>query len=185
MRFLTAKELEMKKSIHGILGLFVLFGALLLPGGTKEVVAEVQVNVNLGPPPIVVAAPPELVMVPRSLVYFVPDPDIDIFFYNGYWWSPRGNQWYRSRAYKGPWGVVERRYVPAPVHRVPKDYRVVYEKEKHIPYGQWKKQGKKWEKAEQKQDKKEQKQDKKEQKQDKKEQKQEQKQGGGHGQGKN
>ncbi|MCX5811296.1 MAG: hypothetical protein NT178_01950 [Proteobacteria bacterium] len=71
--------------------------------------------------------------------------------------SPRGNQWYRSRAYKGPWGVVEQRYVPASVHRVPRDYRTVYEKEKHIPYGQWKKQGKNRAKAERKEDKREQK----------------------------
>ena len=170
MRFSTAKELEMKKNIYGMLGLFVLLGALLLLGGTKEAVADVQVNVNLGPPPIVVAEPPAVVMVPRSRVYFVPDPNIDVFFYNGYWWSPRGSQWYRARAYKGPWAVVERRYVPAPVHRVPRDYRIVYEKEKHIPYGQWKKQGKNRKKEERKED--------------KKEHKQEQKQGRGHGQNK-
>jgi len=46
--------------------------------------AEISVNINLGPPPIVVAEPPELVMVPQSRVYFVPDPQIDIFFYAGY-----------------------------------------------------------------------------------------------------
>ncbi|MCX5817717.1 MAG: hypothetical protein NTX75_16005 [Proteobacteria bacterium] len=162
----------MKKRIYGIIGLVFLLGALMPLGEIKETAAQVQVDINIGPPPIVVAAPPAVVMVPRSKVYFVPDPHIDVFFYNGYWWSPRGNQWYRSRAYKGPWGVVERRYVPAPVHRVPRDYRVVYEKEKHIPYGQWKKQWKNQAKAERKEDKREQKENKKEQKQ-----------GGGHGQG--
>jgi hypothetical protein len=163
MRFSVTKELEMKKSIYGMPGLFVLLGALLLLGGTKKAVAEVQVYINLGPPPIVVAAPPAVVMVPHSRVYFVPDPNIDVFFYNGYWWSPRGAEWYRAMAYKGPWGPVEGRYVPAPVHRVPRDYRMVYEREKHIPYGQWKKQGKNREKE------------------DKKKHKQEQKQGSGHG----
>jgi hypothetical protein len=159
----------MKKCIYGIFVLFVLLGALLLPGGMQGAVAQVQVNVNLGPPPIVVAEPPAVVLVPRSRVYFVPDPNIDVFNYNGYWWSPRGEQWYRSRAYNGPWGVVKQRYVPASVRRVPRDYRVVYEKEKHIPYGQWKKQWKN--------------QDKKERKEAKKDYKQEQKRG--HGQGKN
>jgi len=175
----------MKKRINGILVLFVLFGAMLLAGGTKEAVAQISVNVNLGPPPITVAAPPAVVMVPRSRVYFVPDPNIDVFNYNGYWWSPRGDQWYRSRAYKGPWGVVEKRYVPASVQRVPRDYRVVYEKEKHIPYGQWKKQWKNQEKQVKNREKEERKEDKREWKEDKKEHKQEQKQGQGHGQGKN
>lgn len=165
----------MKKRIYTIFGLFILFGVLMHLGGTNETAAQVQVDINIGPPPIMVAAPPAVVMVPHSQVYFVPDPHVDVFFYNGYWWSPRGNQWYRSRAYKGPWGVVEQRYVPAPVHRVPRDYRTKYEKEKHIPYGQWKKQGKNQEKAQRKEDKREQKEDKKEHKQD-------QKQGGGHGQ---
>lgn len=160
----------MKKYINRILGLFVLSGALLLPGVVKDAVAQVQVNVNLGPPPIQVAQPPAVVMVPRSRVYFVPDPNIDVFNYNGYWWSPRGGQWYRAKAYKGPWGVVEQRYVPASVRRVPRDYRVVYEKEKHIPYGQWKKQWKNQDKKERKESKKELKQYNKEQKQEQEEQ---------------
>ncbi|MDO9555768.1 MAG: hypothetical protein Q7J40_04220 [Atribacterota bacterium] len=86
--------------------------------------------------------PRVVVMIPSSRVYFVPNLSFDLFFYNGYWWSPRGNKWYRARAYNGPWGIIERRYVPAPVYRVPKDYRARYEKQQHIPYGQWKKQGK-------------------------------------------
>lgn len=156
----------MKKNIYGILGLLVLFGALLLYGWIKEAVAQVEVNVNLGPPPITVAAPPAVVMVPNSRVYYVPDPNVDVFNYNGYWWAPRGDQWYRSRAYKGPWGVIDQRYVPASVRQVPRDYRVVYEKEKHIPYGQWKKQWKNQNKNKQKATKNELKQyNKKEQKQ--------------------
>ena len=142
-RPLAAKELEMRKSIYGVLGLAVLLGALFALRATKEAAAvDVRVNINLGPPPIVVAEPPEVVMIPGSRVYFVPDPKIDVFFYSGYWWSPRGDRWYRARAYNGPWGIVKQRYVPAPVYQVPRNYRVVYEREQHIPYGQWKKQGK-------------------------------------------
>lgn len=140
MRPVAAREEEMRKSIYRVLGLLVFIGALFAFEATKEASAQVSVNINIGPPPIVAAAPPEVVMVPGSAVFFVPMPDIDVFFYSGYWWSPRGNHWYRSRAYNGPWGVVDRRYVPGPVYRVPRDYRTVYEKEKHIPYGQWKKE---------------------------------------------
>lgn len=143
----------MRKGMFGVTGLAVLLGAIFALGGTREASAEMQVNINIGPPPIVVAEPPEVVLVPRSQVYFVPHPEIDVFFYNGYWWSPRGDRWYRARAYNGPWGVVARRYVPGPVVRVPRDYRVVYGRERHIPYGQWKKEHKHREKAHRKEEK--------------------------------
>ena len=129
----------MRKTFFGAIGMAVLFGALFVPGGIGDASAEVSVSINLGPPPIVVAEPPAMVLVPRTQIYFVPGRDIDVFFYAGYWWSPRGDRWYRARAYNGPWGVVDRRYVPSSVRRVPKDYRVRFEREKHVPYGQWKK----------------------------------------------
>ena len=113
-------------------------------GFSEPARAEVSVNINLGPPPIVVAEPPGVVMIPQSQVHFVPDPHIDVFFYGGYWWSPRGEQWYRSRAYKGPWGVIERHRVPRAVLYVPRDYRTRYERERHVPYGQWKKDRARW-----------------------------------------
>ena len=74
----------------------------------------------------------------------VPDPNIDVFFYGGYWWSPRGERWYRARAYNGPWGVIERHRVPPAVIYVPRDYRARYERERHVPYGQWKKDRSRW-----------------------------------------
>jgi hypothetical protein len=101
---------------------------------------DVGVSINIGAPPIVVAEPPEVVLVPRSQVYFVPGLEFDVFFHNGFWWSPRGDRWYRSRAYSGPWNIVERRFVPGPVFRVPRDYRTIYGRERHIPYGQWKRE---------------------------------------------
>lgn len=117
----------------------LILALALTAGAALDAAADVRINVNLGPPPVVVAEPPELVMIPGSYVYFVPAYDFDIFFYDGYWWSPRGERWYRSRSYDGPWRSVSRRNVPRQVYRVPKDYREVYVREKHIPYGQWKK----------------------------------------------
>ena len=130
----------MRKMICDTLGPPVILGLLLTLGGTQGARADVRVNINLGPPPIVVAEPPGVVLIPGSQVFFVPEPEIDIFFYNGYWWSPRGPRWYRARAYNGPWVIIERRYVPGPVYRVPRNYRSVYERERPIPYGQWKKE---------------------------------------------
>lgn len=132
----------MKKTLYVILVVAVLCLALFVPGGIQKASAEVNVNVNIGPPPIVVASPPGLIRVPNSEIFFVPDPKIDVFFYDGFWWSPRGSQWYRSTVYKGPWKIINKRYVPATVYHIPKNYRHLYKKEKHIPYGQWKKQWK-------------------------------------------
>ena len=129
----------MKRLFYCVSVISVLAGILFIPGVVKETAAEVNINVNIGPPPIVEAEPPGMVLVPRSNVYFVPQPDVDIFFYNGWWWSPRGPHWYRARAYNGPWGIVKKRYVPRQVIVVPRDYRHMYIHEEHIPYGQWKK----------------------------------------------
>ena len=53
--------------------------------------AAVDVGISISlPPPIVFAAPPEVVVIPETYVYAVPDLDVDIFFYNGWWWRPWG-----------------------------------------------------------------------------------------------
>jgi hypothetical protein len=119
---------------------------LLAFGAAGPARAEVSVNINLGPPPIIMAEPPAVVMIPGSRVHFVPDPKIEIFFFDGFWWSPRGERWYRSRAYNGPWGAIERRNVPPSVVYVPRDYRERYGHERNLPYGQWKKEHGKWDK---------------------------------------
>jgi hypothetical protein len=122
----------------------VVAAVVLAAAGAGAARGEVSVNINLGPPPIVVAEPPAVVLVPESRVYFVPDPHIDVFFYDGYWWSPRGERWYRARAYNGPWVVMERSRVPRSVIYMPRDYRARYERERHVPYGQWKKEHGRW-----------------------------------------
>jgi hypothetical protein len=116
--------------------------------------AGANVNVNVGipigvavapapviaaPQPVYVEEPPEMVVIPRSDVYFAPGVSVDIFFYDDRWWNRRGDRWYRASAYNGPWVAVGPRHVPAPVYRVPADYRTVYVHGRRIPYGQWKK----------------------------------------------
>jgi hypothetical protein len=128
------------KSTILVSGTALTIAAFLAAAPVFDAAAEVRVNVNLGPPPVVVAEPPSMVLVPGSDVYFVPEVDYDVFFYNGFWWSPRGDRWYRSRAYGGPWRVVPRRIIPPPVYGVPRDYRRVYVRERRVPYGQWKRE---------------------------------------------
>ena len=115
---------------------FMALAVLALTGFVETVApvhAETNVNVNLG------ILAPEMAVIPRSNVYFAPGVSVDLFFYDNRWWNRRGDRWYRGSGYNGPWVAVGPRYVPAPVYRVPADYRTVYGHEKRIPYGQWKK----------------------------------------------
>lgn len=131
----------MRRDVRGIAVPAVVLAALWVGGGVRDAAAQVSVNINIGPPPIVVAQPPAVVLVPSTSVYFVPDVSYDVFYYGGYWWSPRGDHWYRASAYNGPWHTISRHSVPGPVYGVPHNYRQVYARERHIPYGQWKKEG--------------------------------------------
>ena len=139
----------MRTRISVSLAVLVLAGVAMNAAPAK---AGVDVNVNLGmpvavvpapvvvsPQPMYVEEPPEMVVIPRSGVYFAPGVSVDLFFYNNRWWNRRGGRWYRSNGFNGPWASVGPRFVPAPVYRVPADYRTVYRHEERMPYGQWKK----------------------------------------------
>ena len=105
------------------------------------------------PPPIVFAAPPELVVIPETYVYAVPDSDVDIFFYSGWWWRPWEGRWYRSRNYNSGWGYY--RNVPSFYAGIPSSWRNDY-REHHwgghpwnyqrIPHQQLQKNWSSWEK---------------------------------------
>ena len=88
-------------------------------------IAGVSVHVNIPlPPAIVFPAGPQLVVIPDTDVYAVPDVQEDIFFYAGWWWRPWNNHWYRSRYYDRGWA-----YYPNPprFHRnIPPDWRNNY-----------------------------------------------------------
>jgi len=141
----------MKTRIPVALAVFVLAGFAM---NAVPAYAGTNVNVNVGlpvpvavvpapvvvaPQPVVVQQPMEMVLIPSTSVYFAPGVSVDLFFYNNHWWNRRGDRWYRAGGYNGPWTAVGHQHVPAPVYRVPADYRTVYVHEKRVPYGQWKK----------------------------------------------
>ena len=103
----------MKKSILGAV-LMAVVSIASVPAS-----AQVDVRVGIGlPPPIAFATPPELIVIPETYVYVVPDVADDIFFYEGWWWRPWGGRWYRSRHYGGGWayyGGVPAFYASIPV----------------------------------------------------------------------
>ncbi|MBN1363653.1 MAG: hypothetical protein JW976_02500 [Syntrophaceae bacterium] len=90
-----------------------------------SVIAGVSVRVNIPlPPPIIFPAPPELVIIPETDVYVVPDVADDIFFYAGWWWRPWQGRWYRSRYYDRGW--VYYRLTPGFHSHIPSSWRNDY-----------------------------------------------------------
>jgi hypothetical protein len=94
----------MKKLLFG-----TIFLALII---VAPVPAKAGVNINIGialPPPIAFAAPPDVIVLPDTNdVYVAPGINIDLFFWNGWWWRPWEGRWYRSRYYDRGWGYYNR-----------------------------------------------------------------------------
>ncbi|HNY50570.1 MAG TPA: hypothetical protein PLV50_07125 [Smithella sp.] len=88
----------MKKLVYKmlLLSLVVLMPASAMAG------VSVHFNIPL-PPPLIFPAPPELVVIPETDVYAVPNLQEEIFFYGGWWWRPWDGRWYRSRYHDRGW----------------------------------------------------------------------------------
>jgi hypothetical protein len=135
-----------------LIGTILLSLVLVFPVPTM---AEVNVGINIPLPPLIVfAAPPEMVVIPETYVYVVPDSGADIYFYNGWWWRPWEGRWYRSRNYNSGW--VYYRRVPSFYTRVPSGWRNDYREHRwggqpwnyqRIPHQQLKQNWGNWQKS--------------------------------------
>jgi len=105
-----------------LLGAMLLALTISVPIPTMAGVT-VQIGIPL-PPPIVIAAPPEVVLLPSTGVYVAPDLALDLFFFDGWWWRPWEGRWYRSRNYRTGWGYYNG--VPSFYGRVPSGWRDDY-----------------------------------------------------------
>ncbi len=123
------------------LALLVLFG-FLLPGSGK---AEVSVNINIPLPGFVFPAPPGLIVIPGTYVYYPPDASIDVFFFRGSWYRSHRGGWYIANGYNGPWRTVGPRSVPRAIVDVPHGYRRMSPGHERMPYGHVKKNWQSWE----------------------------------------
>jgi hypothetical protein len=106
---------------------------LLLLGFSGQSMARIHIGVNIALPPVFVfSAPPGVVVIPGTYVYYSPDVNFDLYFYGGYWYRPYRRYWYRSASYDGPWVYI--RSAPYALLNLPPDYRVITRGYRHIPY---------------------------------------------------
>jgi hypothetical protein len=84
----------------------------------------VGVRVGTPLPHIVLAGPPDVIVIPGTYVYVVPDLDADLYFYSGWWWYLWEGSWYRSRYYDSGW--IRYRSVPSFYRTIPRDWRRYY-----------------------------------------------------------
>jgi hypothetical protein len=100
------------------------------------------------PPPLpllTIPAPPFVVVIPGTYVYFVPDIALDLFFYHGHWYRPFADRWYRGTHYNGPWVVIPRHRVPPALLDLPRDYRRLPPGYHRIPHDRLMKHWRAWE----------------------------------------
>ena len=116
----------------------LMIGALLLAAALVPEVAtaQVSVNINVGPPPVIFAAPPRVVVVPRTPVYYAPDTSYNVFVYQDRYYAFHDGVWFLANTHRGPWVSVALPHVPQPLLAVPTRYYKV--PPGHAKHGHWK-----------------------------------------------
>lgn len=134
----------MKKSMFAVFSICTMlvgFG-LFLPAKSN---AEVNVSITVPLPGLVISAPPAMVVIPGTYVYYPPDVTADVFFYQGYWYRPYRGRWYAARGYNGPWKFMAINRVPRPLLRVPPSYRRIPPGYERMPYERIQRNWRSWE----------------------------------------
>lgn len=107
--------------------------------------AEVNIDVTIPLPGLVISAPPSMVVIPGTYAYYPPDVGVDIFFYGGNWYRPYRGQWFMAAEYNGPWGSIAIQSVPGVLVNLPLNYRHVPPGYESMPYGTVKRNWRTWE----------------------------------------
>jgi hypothetical protein len=106
--------------------LLVVAGTAAVTLVARRAAAEVNIGISINapapPPRLVVSAPPALVVVPGSSVYYVPSAGFNLFVFGGRYYSFHNDAWFVASAHNGPWAAVAVDRVPKPVLGVPVTY---------------------------------------------------------------
>lgn len=106
-----------------------------VPCGKPETGSAGPAGAETDPPPeYVFAEPPTVAVIPGTYVYTVPDVDVDILFYHGYWYRPFRGIWYWSSSYNGPWVYLAIASVPHVLITLPSGYHRLAHGYYRIPY---------------------------------------------------
>jgi hypothetical protein len=98
----------------------IIGGALLWASlAVFPVAARAGANVNIG---INLGVLPPLVAVPASPVVYAPSVSANYFGYGGQFYVFTGGAWYVSGGFNGPWSVLGSAHVPPPILAVPVRY---------------------------------------------------------------
>ena len=101
---------------------------LVLALNTHVPTARAQVSIGIGLPGISIGinvpAFPTFTVVPDYPVYYAPQANVNLFFYDGLYWVYQRDNWYASSWYDGPWDLYAPQFVPLFILRVPVRYYV-------------------------------------------------------------
>jgi hypothetical protein len=100
----------------------IALGVLLAASIALPLAASAQVTVHIAPPPIIFPAPPRVVVVPQTPVYYAPDTTYNVFMYDHRYWSFHEGAWFFAPSHSGPWTFIPVAQVPRPVRAVPVRY---------------------------------------------------------------
>src|SRR5262245_45890539 len=94
----------------------------VMPGQAAEVNVGINIGIPAPPPPVVIATPPQVVLVPGSPVYYAPAVGFNLFVYSGRYYRFHDGHWFIAASHGGPWTFVAPGKVPRPVLAVPVGY---------------------------------------------------------------
>ena len=101
------------------LAALAILGFIALPA-----FAGLKVNINIGGPGVVWQHRPPMVMMPGTRTYWARDySNADVYQSGSWWYCLRGDNWYRSSSYRGPWNGVSMGVVPNEIVSAPVSYR--------------------------------------------------------------
>ena len=74
---------------------------------------DVNVNINIGPPPVVVmAAPPTMLFLAEPGIFVAVGAPYDIFFFDARYYYFHAGYWFWGPGYNGPWILVQVHLLP-------------------------------------------------------------------------